>query len=335
MDIATDKAFKDLSEKLKTPSNISIVTHVNPDGDAIGSALGLSHFLRELDHQVSVITPNEAPEFLQWLPGYQDVFSFDKAKDKSVQAIASSHIIFFLDFNSLSRLEEIDPYIQQSSALRVHIDHHPEDKNWADYNFKTTKVSSTAEIIYEFIRAFPSANDYMNKEIAECLYSGIMTDTVNFRYNVYRRTFHILAEMLDYGINMEGIHSKIYDKFSEKRMQMLGYALYKKMKVLHEYKTAYIALNQDDLEAFNYIPGDTEGFVNLPLSITGITFSALFIEKEDKIKISFRSKGRFAVNEFASQHFEGGGHRNAAGGSSDLSLNDTLEKFNTLVKRYQ
>jgi len=319
-----------LIQEFSEPKQIAIITHVNPDGDAVGSGLALYHFFKKTNHQPFLITPNEMPEFLSWLPGGDMIKVFDDDSEGTGQMILNADIIINIDFNALNRIEKIKPYIMRSEAQRIVIDHHPIDSDYANYLIAKTEVSSTAELVYEFIHGFPITNK-LDKSIAECIYTGIMTDTVDFKYNVHQRTFLILSDLMNYHIDIEKVHTNVYDKFSIERMQLMGYSLYKRLVVLSEYKTAYIYLSKEDQERFNFKTGDSEGFVNLPLSIKNIRFSALFMEKDDITKISFRSKGNFPVNLFSAKYFNGGGHTNAAGGKIELNLHDTIKKFQDLL----
>jgi len=313
--------------------NITLITHVNPDGDALGASLALFHFLQKQNKNVRVIVPNHVPEFLQWMPGFDQIIIFEFQQEEAKQYVKNSDLIVLLDFSALNRIEPLDDLIREINIKSILIDHHPFFESFPDMTISNAKVSSTAELIYELLA--PIDKNALDTDIAISIYTGIMTDTVDFRYNVRQRTFQILADLLNYNIDIEAIHSNVYDKFSENRMNLLGYCLHQKLIVLPKYKTAYITITKDELKQFSFMPGDSEGFVNYPLSIKNITFSALFIEEEQFIKISFRSKGDFAVNKFADRYFNGGGHKNAAGGLSYNSLNETIEKFTSLLPYYE
>ena len=323
---------KDSFSKFKTllgkSTNIVIVTHYNPDGDAMGSSLALYNFLIKLDKKVSVITPNEYPDFLHWLPGHKKVIPFNLNQKKATNLVLKSDLIFTLDFNNYSRLEGLGDVLAKSSAKKILIDHHQQPDDYADLMFHDVLACSTCELIYEFIVGI-GGKKLIDKAIASCIYTGIMTDTGSFRFDsVTKNTHFILAELLATGLKPSDIHSAIYDTYSESRVKLLGYCLTEKMTVLPEYHAAYMALSEKELQQFNYQKGDTEGIVNYPFSIKGILLCAFFSEGEGKIKISFRSKGNIDVNTFARKYFNGGGHINAAGGRGNTTnLQETVNEF--------
>jgi phosphoesterase RecJ-like protein len=313
---------------------IVVTTHVNPDGDAIGSMLGLYLYLKKLGLKVSPISPNEYPEFLQWMPGNKDVIDFCQNKKFAERIIANAGIIFQVDYNDEKRAGDMKVALANSQAFKVMIDHHPNPQLKNDIMISVTQSSSTAELIFEFIQLI-SGIEFLDKDIAECLYTGILTDTGCFNYNSSRpRTFEIASLLLQNNIRKDEIFRQIYDNFSEQRMRLLGYCLNDKMKVFPEFNTAFISISLEEQDRFKFSNGDSEGFVNYPLSIKGINFTALFTERKDKVKISFRSKGKFPANIFAEKHFGGGGHLNAAGGESSLSLADTIQKFADLLPSF-
>ncbi|UCH15063.1 MAG: bifunctional oligoribonuclease/PAP phosphatase NrnA [Bacteroidales bacterium] len=317
------------------PRRITIITHVNPDGDAMGSSLGLETVLICMGHDTAVIAPNVYPEFLHWLPGNKNVLVYPADKSIAEKKISQAEVIFIIDFNDFRRVNQLKNLLENSPAFKVIIDHHPCPESRANLNITDVSVSSTAELVYQFIKNL-ELQKFINREVATCLFTGIMADTGCFSYNSSRKeTYLAVSELLDYGIDKDGIYYKLYDNFTAHRMQLLGYALNKKMQVLPEYKTVFISLNKDELVKFDFQTGDSENFVNYPLSIKNICFSALFIERDDHVKISFRSKGDFAVNEFARKHFNGGGHLNAAGGESYTTLDKTLHAFRDLLPEYK
>ena len=321
-----------LRAELAKRRRIVVLSHVNPDGDSIGSSLALYHFLRqEEEREVSVIIPNDLPAFLQWLPGAGEIIVGKHAPVEAARLIAAAEMIFFLDFNDESRLKKLEsPVRENRTAFRVLIDHHPSPVIKADLLFSETRVSSTAELLFEVLGALDKS--VPDQAVAVNLYAGIMTYTGCFRYNAsYPNTWKVVAELMRAGINIDEIYTRIYDNYSEHRMRLMGYALDKKMVILPEKHTGYIWLTRDELDRYGYVTGDTEGFVNLPLSVEGIRFSALFLELGDKIKISFRSKGSFAVNRFSAAYFNGGGHHNAAGGECAMTMTETLKKFESLI----
>ncbi len=325
-----------IKELLSAPKRIVIVPHKNPDGDAIGSSLGLYHYLIRQNHQVIIIAPNDYPDFLKWLPSEKTIMKFESQREESKTIIDKAEVIFTLDFNALHRTGEMETPLQHSKAVKIMIDHHQQPDVYAKFMYSDTSMSSTCEMIYNFIDMLGDTK-LVDTDIATCLYSGIMTDTGSFRFSsTTSKTHHVIADLLDKGANNALIHNSIYDTNSPERMQLLGCAL-KNLKIIPEFRTAYITLSQEELNAFNFKKGDTEGFVNYGLSIENIIFAAIFIEhkQEGITKISLRSKGEFSVNEFARAHFDGGGHTNAAGGKSELNLKDTVEKFITILPSYK
>ena len=314
---------------------IVIITHRNPDGDAIGASLGLLQILHSLGHEITVITPNEVPVFLKWMSGFEYVHVFNDDKNKAKELILDAEIIFALDFNDLTRIKEFNKLVSEKDVLKIMIDHHPNPGDFAGVTISNTEVSSTAELIYYFIEKAGLIN-HLNKEGAECLFAGILTDTGCFKFNSSNKeTFIVVSELLSFGFDKDSIYSKLFDNFSELRMRLFGQCLLNKMKILPEYKTGYIIISQEEIQHFDFQPGDSEGFVNAPLSIEGIRFSVLFTEREGIVKISFRSKGNFPANEIARKYFNGGGHLNAAGGESYNTLEKTIRKFESLLDSYK
>ena len=315
--------------------DIVITTHMNPDGDALGSSLGLYHFLKLSGKNVNVITPNSYPDFLHWLPGDEEVIEFHKKSNKAANLISRADTIFFLDFNEEKRIGKMGELVMENErATKILIDHHPDPVAKCDIEISDIRVSSTAELVF-YLLSFVNKNLLVNKTVCECLFTGIMTDTGCFSFNSSRpSTYEAVAAMLQSGIDKDRIYNFVYNNFSEHRMKLLGFSLDKKMKVIPEYRTAYISLTMEEMKKYKFSTGDTEGFVNFPLSIKGIVFSVLFLEKKDRIKLSLRSKGDFPANDVAKKHFGGGGHRNAAGGELKMSLSETLDKFESLLPDY-
>lgn len=325
-----------LKELLSSPKKIVIVAHKNPDGDAIGSSLGLYHFLIKLNHKVAVIMPNDFPDFLKWIPGVEDVIIYDYQKNSSDKLIHNADLIFTLDFNALHRTGTMETALSNSPGLKIMIDHHQSPDDYPAFTYSDILMSSTSEMVYHFIDN-QDYIDLIDKTIATCLYVGIMTDTGSFRFNATTsKTHHVIADLIDKGANNSEIHNNVYDSFSYDRLQLLGKAL-TNLRVLPEYRTAYMSLSQEELNAYNYKKGDTEGVVNYGLSIQNVVLSAIFIEdkQEGIVKISLRSKGGFSVNEMSRVHFNGGGHTNAAGGRSYLSLKETIEQFISILPQYK
>lgn len=320
-----------LKQLIATSKGIVITTHKSPDGDAIGSSLGLHHFIKQLNPNVVVVVPDAFPDFLNWMEWSNEIVYYDTATEKAKELISKSDLIFSLDYNALNRIGEMGEFIGTTPSYKVVIDHHQNPQPFADHYFVDTDCCSTAQLIYEFIEGLGEL-DKMNKAIAECLYCGIMTDTGSFRYpSTTSRTHEIIAAFLKLGADGSKIHQEVYDTYSEQRLRLLGYALTNKMKVFKELGAAYISLSQEELKQFDFKKGDTEGLVNYPLSINGIKFAVLITEKENEVSLSFRSKDDVYVNEFANKHFNGGGHIYAAGGRDTLSFEETIKKLETLL----
>ena len=317
---------------LSTPKKIAIIPHRSPDGDAMGSTLALYHFLLKLNHDPVVIAPNEFPEFLAWLPGTEKVLVYEKDKENTAKILQEAALIFALDFNALHRTGEMEHVLSKLQAPYIMIDHHQSPDNFALYTYSDTAFGSTCEMVYNFISAL-GKKELIDKDIATCIYTGILTDSGSFRFPKTTGTTHrIIADLIDIGAENTKIPTLLFDNNSYDSLKLLGRAL-QNMTVHPEYKTAFITLSQSELDLFNYTKGDTEGIVNYGLTIKGIDFAAIFIEHKDEniIKISFRSQGDFDVNRFAREHFNGGGHINAAGGKSHLSMKETVAKFEKLI----
>ncbi len=327
-----EKDILAIKELLATPKKIAIIPHRSPDGDAMGSTLGLYHFLLKLNHNVTVIAPNDFPDFLAWMPSSEKVLIFENEREKTTKILQESEIVFTLDFNAFHRTGDMEQVLNKLQTIFVMIDHHQLPDNFANFTYSDTSFGSTCEMVYNFI-SFLEKKELIDKTIATCLYTGILTDSGGFRYPKTTGTTHrIVAEFIDLGVENTEIPNLLFDNNSYDRLQLLGRAL-QNMKVFPEHKTAYISLSQKELDEFNYKKGDTEGIVNYGLTIKGIVFAAIFIEHTDEkiIKISFRSQGDFDVNQFSRTHFSGGGHINAAGGKSNLSLEETVKKFETIL----
>ena len=321
--------FQRLKQVLSEPKKIAIVTHRNPDGDAYGSSLGLYWFLIKSGHQVTVVSPNDCPGFLKWLPGEDQIEIFESDQEKGKEILQEAELVFTLDFNAFHRLGELmGPVMEEIQPIFVMIDHHQQPDDYAEFSFVNSSMSSTSEMVYQFIDRL-GMKESIDTDMASCLYAGILTDTGSFRFPATTSATHrVVANLLDKGANNAEIYNRIHDVNTYNRMQLLGRAL-DNMVVLDKFHTAYITLSQNELNRYKFQRGDTEGFVNYALSIKNVMFAAIFIEdkKQKIIKISLRSVGEFSVNEFARLHFNGGGHVNAAGGRSELSLNETVKKF--------
>jgi len=330
-----EKDINKLKELIVQAKKPLILTHYNPDGDAIGSALAFYHYLIKKGKEPMVVTPNDYPEFLHWMPGNDKVVVYKRNNGTVLNALKDADVIFALDFNDPDRTNGLEKYLKEASGIKVLIDHHPDPSNFADLMFSYTNYSSTAELVYHIIESLKDT-ELIDSVIGECLYTGIMTDTGSFNYNSSNPyTYYVVSKLIELGINKDKIYWNIYDNYSEDRMRLLGYCLFKKMEIFPEYHTALISISKKELKDFNFAPGDSEGFVNYPLSIKGIRFTAIFIENDKNVKISFRSKGEFPTNKFAEEHFNGGGHKNASGGYSYSSLEDTLDNFRKLLPNYK
>ncbi|MFZ4414532.1 MAG: DHH family phosphoesterase [Bacteroidales bacterium] len=325
-----------LQDFFSTKKKIVIVSHSNPDGDALGSSLALYNYFLLKNQEVIIIVPNNFPDYLAWMKGSDKILLYSSKKNTCDQLIENADVLFCLDFNALKRVDKVEDSLRKTKALKVLIDHHLQPElNAFDYAFSETKVSSTSELIYDFIVAMGDEK-LMNIDISSCIYVGIMTDTGSFSYSCnYEKTYQISASLLKTGMDAEEIHHLVYDTFSENRLRLLGYCLSEKLVVNAELSAAYISLSKEELNRFSYQVGDTEGVVNYALSINQVKLAALFSEREGKIRISFRSKGEVDVNVFARTYFEGGGHRNASGATSYLSLNETIKKFEESLLEYR
>lgn len=329
-----EKDIQAITELLATPKKIAIIPHRSPDGDAMGSTLGLYHFLLKLNQQPVVIAPNDFPEFLAWLPASESVLVYENDRANCTQILNDAELVFTLDFNALHRTGEMEQVLSKLTAPMIMIDHHQLPDTYAAFTYSDTSFGSTCEMIYNFI-VLLNQKSLIDKTIATCLYTGILTDSGGFRFPKTTGTTHrIVAEFIELGVENTEIPTLLFDNNSYERLQLLGRAL-QNMKVLFDKKTSYITLSQKELDEFNYVKGDTEGIVNYGLTIKGIVFAAIFIEHRDEniIKISFRSQGDFDVNQFAREHFNGGGHINAAGGKSNDSLANTIKKFEQIVSK--
>ncbi len=326
--------YKKLADAVKKSKRIAIVTHLNPDGDAMGSSLALSLFLKKINKESKVIVPNAFPQFLAWLPDSKKVLNYQTDPKKVESYIEKCDMLFVLDFNSYKRIEKLGDYLKaQTHLTTVVIDHHQQPDKIGKYYLWDVKASSTCELIYDLIKGTGNLKK-LDKKIAACLYTGLMTDTGSFRFpSVNAQTHLIIADLLRTGMKHAEVHSAIYDTYSRDRMRLLGVAL-NKIKVMPDSTTAYIALTEQELKDCNYQKGDTEGMVNYPFGILGINFCALFSEWDGVVKISFRSKGKLDVNKFAREHFNGGGHINAAGGRGNGTLEETVNKFVELVSKH-
>lgn len=315
---------------------VLITTHQNPDADAMGSSLGLAGYLRKKGHRVTVVTPTDYGLNLHWMPGNDDVIAFDeKVRVRVNQLFDEADLIFCLDFSALDRIRELAPMVRQSRARKIMIDHHLEPESFADLMLWDPTAAATAELVYRLIVQLGD-RDLVDVPIAECLYAGLMTDTGSFRHaNTTGDVHRMAADLLDLKIDVSTIHRRIFDNVTLDKFRLLGYVLNEKLKVVPEYKFAYITLTDAELKQYRSKTGDTEGMVNYALAVEGVVMACILIDRVDEIRLSFRSVGDFSVRELASTHFNGGGHRNAAGGRSKLSLAETEQKLLRLLPQYQ
>ncbi|MEO5980179.1 MAG: bifunctional oligoribonuclease/PAP phosphatase NrnA [Chryseolinea sp.] len=312
-----------------------ILTHFNPDADALGSSLGLSRYLTKKGHSVVVITPSDYPDFISWMPDSGEVVVFKKDRpEKCARLISEADTVFCLDFSSLNRINELGEMVQKSKSIKVLIDHHLEPQKFADFEQWDPTAASTAELVYQLIISLGD-KPFIDSGMADFLYAGIMTDTGSFRHsNTNYKVFQIASELVEIGADPYKVSKLIYDTNTIERLRLMGYVLSEKLQVVPEYRTAYIVLSAEELKRFSSQTGDTEGLVNFGLSIKNIKLSVLISDRRENIKLSMRSLGSFSVNEMARAHFEGGGHRNAAGGQTTLTLDQTVTKFLELLPQY-
>ena len=316
---------------------IVIMVHYNPDGDAVGAALALQIYLQQQGHNIHILAPNPYPDFLEWMPQSETITLATENYDLCVEKIHSADVIYCLDFNLFNRVASLEKALKESTAPKILIDHHIHPDTSFDVVYSVPEgTSSTCELVYNFIVNMMDGEQFMNKQIAECLYVGIITDTGSLSYSCNNRsTYYVLENLFQYGIDGEDIHRKVYDNYSEKRVRLLGYSLVERLTVLEEFATSYIYLTKEDLTKYDYKQGDIEGIVNYGLSIKTVRFTALFSERDDRIRLSFRSKGNFNVDDFARIHFNGGGHKNASGGNSYKTMEETITEFESLLKQYK
>jgi phosphoesterase RecJ-like protein len=325
-----------LTKLLAQPRKIVITTHHKPDGDAMGSSLGLYNYLIQQGHHAKVITPTDYPDFLAWLPGNAEVMIYTDHTEEAAALVADAELIFCLDFNTLSRINELGELVRSSSAVKIMIDHHLEPEDFDDYRHWDINACATAQLVYDFIVNELGNKALVNKDVATCLYTGIMTDSASFRLpNTTSAVHRIAADLIDAGAVNWRIHELVYSNSSESRLRFLGYCLSEKLEVLHEFNTAIISVTKQELEKYDTITGDTEGIVNYALSITGIHLAAFIVERTDKVKLSLRSRGEFPANEICKRYFNGGGHRNAAGGTSNDSLQEVISQFKLILPEYK
>jgi phosphoesterase RecJ-like protein len=327
------KPINDMFPLLDKPVNIAIVTHQKPDADAMGSSLGLYHFLKQFDHHVTVISPTNWARWVNWMPGIKTVLDYEMQKEKAEAVLNKADWLFCLDFNIFSRVKNMAPKLASLKCIKILIDHHQEpDEKSFDYGISDTSRSSTCEMVYDLILA-SGYKDKINTEVAECIYAGVVADTGSFRFPVVSASVHrLVADLKDKGLLHTPVHEALYDNFLENRLRFIGHVLLNRLEIFYEYNTALSAIPKADLIKYDIKTGDTEGLVNFPMSIQGIKLVALVIDRDEERKWSFRSKGDFDCNTFARKYFEGGGHYNASGGRSSDSLQETVKKFIQAMK---
>ncbi len=329
--------FNNFRNFISQYKRVVIVSHVNPDGDAIGSSLAFYYFLLKFGIDAKVIIPNDFPSFLAWMPGVENILTYDKNPEKGLEYLNNADLFCYLDFNHPSRTGLVhNDLCHCKKTPRLLIDHH-RDTDYSQFAMylSEAETSSTSELVAELIQ-YHGFEKYLDDKIATCLLVGIMTDTGSFAHSIYHpETFEICGKMISPTVDYQLIHSKIYNTFSENRLRLLGYCISNRMTTLNEYHTAYIYLTKSDLETYNYQVGDTEGVVNFPLMIDNIKMAVLITERQGVIRFSFRSKGDFSVHELAKAHFNGGGHTNAAGGTLECGIEQAIEKFLDVLPQYK
>jgi phosphoesterase RecJ-like protein len=322
-------------QAITNANSIVITAHRSPDGDSIGSSMALYHLLRKWQKNVTVVHPDPAPEFLHWVPSQEVIIDFENQAEKASELLLAADLIFCLDYNEPSRVgKDMQEVLVQSKAVKVMIDHHLHPADFCDFTLSETSACSTCELLFQWLKAIQKENE-IDAVIGQCLYLGIMTDTGSFRFpSVSSGTHEIVAFLIEKGVKHFEIHEAVFDTNTIDRIRLKGYALSEKLVLIPGIPVAYASLSEEELNRFNYQKGDTEGLVNQILGIQGIKMAVFFAEKDGKVKISFRSKGEYVVNQLANDHFEGGGHAYASGGISFVSLDETIAKFVTNVKNY-
>lgn len=328
----TQSQLQEIKNLLLPENKVVIITHYNPDGDAIGSSLGLKHFLKELGLEPIVIVPNDFPKFLKWMPEAKKTIIADYKRKMASDAIKDADVIFCLDFNAHNRIGIVGDWLANATAKKILIDHHQQPEDF-DFVYSDVTIPATCQMIYHFIEAL-GKEDLVNQNIAECLYTGIMTDTGGFRFRSTSATTHrIVANLIEKGADPAMITSNTWDTNTVSRLHLLSLIL-GRIELVKDGKVAILYLKRDELKEFGFEKGDTEGFVNYGLSIAGTKMSAFFMEDlyEDFIKISFRSKDDVDTNAFARAHFNGGGHINASGGKYLKNIHETIEDFKEKIE---
>ncbi|MCD8740759.1 DHH family phosphoesterase [Mucilaginibacter roseus] len=321
---------------LEQPRKIVITTHHKPDGDALGSSLGLYNYLIQQGHHAKVVVPSDYPDFLSWMPGNEEVIIYTENVTAADTLIAEAEMIFCLDFNALSRINAMTDSVRASQAVKLMIDHHLEPEDFDDFRYWDINACATAQLVYTFIADALNNKALINKDVATCLYTGILTDSASFRLPKTTAEVHLIAaELINAGAVNWRIHELVYNSSTENRLRFLGHCLSNKLEVLYDYNTAIVTVTQAELEQYDVQTGDTEGIVNFALSIVNIKLAAFIVERTDGIKLSLRSKGEFPANEICKKYFSGGGHRNAAGGRSDKPLDQVVQELKDILPNYK
>jgi phosphoesterase RecJ-like protein len=328
--------FNQIPDLISQSHRIVVTSHHNPDGDAIGSILALTLLLKKMGQKAIPIVPSDYPGFLKWMAGNEQILVYEKDQTKVNSALASADVIFCMDYSAIHRTGKMQDVLRAAHGKKFLIDHHLEPLlEDFDLYYTVVETSSTSELLYRFIEQCGWL-DYLDRDSATALYVGIMTDTGSFSFSCeYPETYEVTASLVRAGVQPGPVHRLVYDTYSEDRLRLLGFCLSEKLTVLKEYHTAFIALTRDEMQRFNHQVGDTEGVVNYALSIEGIQLAILLTERKDRIRISFRSKGDFSVNALAREHFNGGGHLNAAGGDSYEPMDATIMKLLKLLEQYR
>lgn len=329
----TPEAFKEL---LTEPKQIVVTTHHKPDGDALGSSLAIYQWLQAKGHSVQLIVPSDFPTFLDWLPDRRHVRVYMENKTENDTLIVDADLIFCLDFNGLSRINAMEQIVRNATGIKIMIDHHLDPEGFDDYRHWDSGAAASAQLVYDFIVNVMDEHESITPDIATCIYTGIMTDTGSFRFQTTTPSVHLIAaDLITLGAKNWEIHERVYNSYTENRLKFLGFCLLNRLEVLHEYHTALFSISRQDLNRFQITTGDTEGLVNYALAISGMKLAALIIDRNDQVKLSLRSVGDFPCNEVCKKHFNGGGHRNAAGGNSNEPLAKVIEYFKSILSEYK
>jgi len=326
--------YTKIKKWLESPKDVVILSHRNPDGDAIGSTLALQLFLEQSFHNVKIIYPSEYPKVFSWMPKVEKTLTYDLMPEASLNAIQKAQVIFLLDFNSLERIDKMGDAVKANSCPKIMLDHHLDPEPIADEIISITSASSTSEIVFDFIIGLSGSMKPISIDIANCIYTGIVTDTGSFRYGTHPDLFRKVASLLELGLDDSTIQDLIFNCLEEKYLKLLGYCLWEKMEIIPEYNTGLITLSREDYHKFEIQRGDTEGIVNYLLMLKDIKIAAFITEQPSIVKLSLRSKGDISVQEICRDHFKGGGHKNASGGALYSSLPAVVKKFKEILPQY-